>query len=259
MRAAAASTLRTVARATANVSWPAIAIPARAGRIPAATLVALLVLVGAYYGWLRDSSLVAVEKVEVSGLATKDAPRIREALVDAGRGMTTLHLRPEMLERVVEAYPAVSSIAATPDFPHGLSIAVVEQAPAAVLSGGGGKEVAVAADGTLLEGVRKAGRLPTVPVDPTAVGQVVRDPATLRAVTVAAATPKALAGRIASVAERPEEGAVVVRLNGGPDLIFGDSDRVEAKWAAAAAALADDASVGARYIDLRLPDRLAIS
>ena len=257
MRAVVASTLRSVARATANVSWPQVAIPARARWIALIASVALAMLVGAYYGWFRDSSLVAVEDVKVSGLATKDAASVREALVDAGRGMTTLHVRPEMLERAVEPYPAVSSIAATPDFPHGLRIAVIEQEPAAVLVGGG-EEVAVAADGTLLEGLRKSRGLPTVPVDSTAVGQVVRDATTLRAVSVAAAAPGPLAGRIASVAERAEEGAVVARLDGGPDLIFGDADRVAAKWAAAAAALADDASVGADYIDLRLPDRLAI-
>ncbi len=43
MRAVAASTIRSVARATANVSWPEIAIPARA-RWVAAIIAGALVL-----------------------------------------------------------------------------------------------------------------------------------------------------------------------------------------------------------------------
>ncbi len=193
---------------------------------------------------------MAVEKVEVAGLETKDARRVREALVDAGRGMSTLHVRPEVLERAVEPYPAISSVTATPDFPHGLRIEVVEQPPAAVLATGD-EEVAVAADGTLLEGIGTGSGLPTVPVESGTPGQVVQDPATLGAVSVAAGAPEPLARRIDSVAERAEEDGIVVRLASGPDLIFGSDERVEAKWAAAAAALADDSAAGARYIDLR--------
>lgn len=258
MRAIAASTLRSVARATANVPWPQIKIPARARWVAAAAAGALVLVAAGYYGWLRDSSLVAVEQVEVAGLATKDARRIREALVDAGRGMSTLHVRPELLERAVEPYPAVSSVEATTDFPHGLRIEVVEQPPAAVLSAGD-EDVAVAADGTLLEGIGTGSEaLPSVPVESVAAGQVVHDAATLGAVSVAAAAPGPLARRIDFVAERAEESGIVVRLSSGPDLIFGNAERAEAKWAAAAAALADESSAGARYIDLRLPDRLAI-
>ena len=47
----------------------------------------------AYFGWLRDSSLVAVRDVEVEGVSRADHGRIAAALTDAARGMTTLHVQ----------------------------------------------------------------------------------------------------------------------------------------------------------------------
>ena len=44
-------------------------------------------------------------------------------------------------------------------------------------------------------------------------------------------------------------------LKAGPELYFGDADRVTAKWAAAARVLADASSKGATYVDVRLPER----
>jgi len=236
----------------------ALAISPRAGRIALAVLATVVLATAVYLLWLRDSSLVAIEKVSVSGLSTKDAPRIREALTDAGRDMTTLHVRPEALERAVAAYPAITAVTAAPDFPHRLEVRVVERPPVAILSVPGEKEIPVAADGTLLEGMRPPARLPLVPLDSPAVGEAVRDDGALQAVRVAAAAPEPLAGRIEAVEPRPEEEAVVARLRDGPELLFGRAERLDAKWAAATATLADDVSIGARYIDLRLPERPAV-
>jgi hypothetical protein len=46
-------------------------------------------------------------------------------------------------------------------------------------------------------------------------------------------------------------------LRRGPALYFGDTARLRAKWAAAAAVLADPGARGARYVDLHLPERPA--
>jgi len=46
-----------------------------------------------------------------------------------------------------------------------------------------------------------------------------------------------------------------VHLRNGPRLIFGNDSRPFAKWAAAAAVLADPSSKGATYVDVRLPGR----
>ena len=81
----------------------------------------VLVLIAAgYHFWLRDSSLVAVDRVEVTGLTTKDAARVRAALASAAHTMTTLHVRHDVLEQAIAAYPVVKALDVRPDFPHGL-------------------------------------------------------------------------------------------------------------------------------------------
>src|SRR5204862_3790292 len=47
----------------------------------------------AYFGWFRDSSLVAVRDVKVDGVTGSDRARIVGALTDAAKGMTTLHVQ----------------------------------------------------------------------------------------------------------------------------------------------------------------------
>jgi hypothetical protein len=54
-----------------------------------------------------------------------------------------------------------------------------------------------------------------------------------------------------------EDRGLVVEMNEGPELIFGDATRVRDKWDAAARVLADPAAEGAAYVDVRLPDRPA--
>ena len=217
---------------------------------------AVLLLLGAgYQFWLRDSSLVAVEKVTVTGLSTSDSERVRLALTTAGRSMTTLHVDYEALERAVAGYPAVRELEVTTDFPHGLQIHVVEHVPAAVAVGVGGR-VAVAGDGTILQGVTADKRLPTVEVEGAVGLERLRDATALASAAIAGAAPAALRGRIAEVGEDGRLGQVA-QLRNGPEVIFGDVTRLPAKWAAASRVLADLEASGASYVDVRIPGRPA--
>ena len=56
------------------------------------------------------------------------------------------------------------------------------------------------------------------------------------------------------MSEGPEKG-IVVELENGPEVIFGDADLAAEKWTAAVRVLADSDAAGATYIDVRLPDR----
>jgi cell division protein FtsQ len=217
---------------------------------------ALCLLVAAIYQlWFRDSWLVAVDRVTVSGLTTDDAPRVRAALTAAAGSMTTLHLDRDKLERAVEAYPVVRGIELSPDFPHTVRIRVIEHHPAAIAVTDGGR-VAVAGDGTVLRDLPVEGRLPTIRADGTIRGERLEDPAALTAARVAGAAPAPLRRRLETVRVRKEEGLVIV-LRDGPELIFGDATRIRAKWTAAARVLADKAAAGASYVDVRLPGRPA--
>ena len=73
---------------------------------------------------------------------------------------------------------------------------------------------------------------------------------------MAGAAPTSLRSRIEAITARKDDG-VVVELHEGPELIFGDGRRAEAKWIAATRVLADPDAEGATYIDVRLPGRPA--
>jgi cell division protein FtsQ len=221
-------------------------------RLVLAALVALL-LGGLYHLWLRDSSLVAVSDVEVTGLTTKDGPRIQAMLESVAEDMTTLHVRTDELEEAVSTFPVVGSIHVEPDFPHGLRIEVTER-PAAGLVSVDGVPMPVAADGTILRGLRPPEGLPVLPMEKPAAESQVTDPRTLRALLVAGAAPAGFPQRIERLSENAEQG-VVVELEEGPEIIFGDADFVDEKWIAAVRVLADTDAAGASYIDVRLPER----
>jgi cell division protein FtsQ len=216
---------------------------------------ALLVLGAGYQFWLRDSSLVAVEKVTITGLTTSDSERVRLALSTAGRSMTTLHVDHEALERAVAGYPVVRELEVTTDFPHGLRIHVVEHVPVAIAVGDGGR-VAVAGDGTILQGLTAEKRLPTVEIDGAVGLEQLRDATALASAAIAGAAPAPLRGRIAEIGEDGRLGQVA-QLRDGPEVIFGDATRIRAKWAAASRVLADLEASGASYVDVRIPGRPA--
>lgn len=236
------------------------AAPAASGatriRVPRRLLGALLlVLVAASaWLWLRDSRLVAVERVEVTGLSSSQAAGVERALRRAATDMTTLHVREEALATAVEPYESVEAVRADADFPHTLRIAVTEKRMVAVVSVGGA-ETAVGADGRLLRGVEPPEPLPEVDGGRVVASDRLDDAGALGAVAVLAKAPPELHPRVER-ARRGDRG-LVLEMREGPDLIFGDRHRVRAKWAAAARVLAEPSAVGAVYLDLRLPERVA--
>ena len=227
------------------------ALPARLRRWLLIVLAVGLVLAAGYQFWLRDSTLVAVEDVSVTGLTTKDAPRVRIALASAAHSMTTLHVQEEELRSAIEAYPVVRAIEVRTDFPHGLAIHVIEHRPAAMVDG-----LPVAGDGTILRGLPVEGKLPTIDTRGNLHGNRLNDAAALHAARVAGGAPAALRPRLERIEMRSGDG-IVVEVRDGPELIFGDATQVRAKWLAATRVLADPEAAGATYIDVRLPGRPA--
>jgi cell division protein FtsQ len=201
--------------------------------------------------WLRDSSLVAVERVTVTGASGPDAPRVRRALERVGLDMTTLHVRDGALRSAVEPFAAVEGVTTSTDFPDVLRIEVHERTPVAALVTRSSR-VAVAADGTLLRSTRSSG-LPEIAAKAAPAGDRARGPAVKRAIEVLAAASTALRSRVQRI--QVGEQGVTLPLRDGPDVYFGSSRRLRAKWAALAVVLADRSSRGATYVDVRLPER----
>jgi cell division protein FtsQ len=219
-----------------------------------AALIALLALAAGGWVWLRNSSLVGVQRVTVVGLSGRDAAQIRAALVSAARNMTTLNVKTAALRTAVAPFPVVKQIHVATDFPHRMRIDVVEQVPVALISAGG-QQVAVSADGTLLKGASVPGSLPTIPLAVSPGGTHVTG-ATLSIVHLLAAAPYQLLAKVAAASQSGALG-LEAQMRNGPKVYFGDPSDLAAKWSAAAAVLADPGAAGADYIDVTVPSRPA--
>lgn len=124
-------------------------------RILAGVLVAACALAGGWL-WVRDSKLVAVRDVFVTGLDSAEGPQIRSALRNAALDMTTLHVREDALRAAVAQYPSIKGFDVKADFPRKLTIVVHERAAVAAIQSGGGT-VAASRDGLVLRGMRARG------------------------------------------------------------------------------------------------------
>ena len=209
---------------------------ARLSRPSLRTLLAVALSVAGLAGgwmWLRDSQLVAVDEVVVSGASGPQAEQIRAAVRAA-----------------VATYPIVRDLRVQRDLPHGLRITVLQHVPVAAVQAAG-RRTPVAADRTVLRGAAADG-LPVV-VARTAPGDGRLDPRTARAVALLAVAPAALRARVERVAAGSRGWTATVR--DGPMLVFGVAERLRAKWIAVARVLADRSSAGATYVDVRLPER----
>ncbi len=223
---------------------------------PRALLVLLVVIAGLVGGWLwvRDSSLVAVQRVRVSGASGPDAAQIRSALVAAARNMTTLDVQMSQLQTAVGPYPVVKRLQVQTQFPHGMRIQVVEQVPVAIVVAGG-RRTAVSGDGTLLHDVGPTSSLPTISLGLPPGGTHLTGYALTEARLLAAA-PYQLLAKVSQVSDGAAHG-LVAQLRNGPNLYFGDSRQLGLKWTAVTDVLADPGSAAAVYIDVTDPSRPA--
>ena len=222
-----------------------------------ALIVALVAGVGAiaYFAWFRDSSLVAVDNVKVEGVQSSDRGKIVGALTHAARQMTTLHVQTDRLESAVRGLPTVASVSADASFPHGLTIHVVEREPVLTATDGD-QTVPVAADGSVLPGIKAPGSIPELQVDSLPASGRLTGTALPEALMIGA-TPAELRPLIDKTTVTRDYG-VVVTLRGGIQLRFGTGGNREGKWAAAAAVLADPALTSLTYVDVRVPQRPAV-
>lgn len=133
---------------------------------------------------------------------------------------------------------------------------LVSSTPAATI-GSDEDAVAVAADGRVLEWLPppEEGALPMLPLTTVPEGHRLRGPA-LEQVRVLGATPPELFPYVAG--SRYGEGGVVVVLDPGIELRFGDASQAARKWRAAAAVLANPSVTTADYVNVEVPSHPAV-
>jgi cell division protein FtsQ len=248
---------RTTARRS-PLAWFRDQISGVSWRYRLATLVVLAITAAAgYFLWLRDSSLVAIDNVDVVGVTSGDRGEIIGQLTDASESMTTLHVDRAELDSIAAQFPTVASINIDPNFPHGMRIEVTERPPTMVVKVGD-QQTPVAADGTLLTGVEVAedDHLPVLEIGDPPQGAKLQGVELDQALVVGAA-PAELRPLIEQIGFSKELG-VEVNLRGGIPVRFGTGSGATEKWSAVAAVLADPKLTTLSYIDVRVPDRPAV-
>jgi cell division protein FtsQ len=219
-------------------------------------ILALIVvaLLAGLWMWVKDSALVSVDKVTVTGLSGATSKAIDNAVTGAAQSMTTLDFDPAVVKAAVAPYPIVKSVEVRTHFPHGVDVIVHQHVPVATILLAG-RDVPVAADGTLLQGTVAKG-LPSLAADQVPTGTRVTQSSVLAEIRVLAGADAGERARVKSLSIGAH--GVELRLHGTvPVLYFGDGRQAADQWVALKRVLADPASQGATYIDLRVASRPA--
>ena len=224
------------------------------GRATAITLAVVAVAVGVYL-IARETSVFAVETIDVRGAPAEVARQVRAALADF-KGSSLMTLDGAGVERRVASLPVVARARYDRDFPHTLRIFVKPERPVAVVRRGPDSWL-VSARARVISSLR-LGEESTLPriwipgkVSVSPGGTLGGDPAR----AVAAAAPLAhslLNGRVAVVRVTPHE--VMLRLRSGLELRLGDEQNLPLKLAIGAR-IATSAHQLRGYVDLTVPDR----
>jgi len=236
--------------------------PLRSGSVPAkliAWTAALIAVLGLSYLAARETSLFAVDAVEVHGAPPLVERRVREAAAEFV-GKSLVGLDGEELRRRLEGLPSVRSFRYDRAFPHTLRIDVVPEKPAAVLRRGADSWL-VSDRGRVIRAVERGaleryGRIWVAGAAPIVPGTVLTDETTTAALSALTLLPRNFPVRILSA--RAEDGSLSLRLAGGTELRLGDEGSLALKLAVAARILrtlpVEERSALA-YLDVSLPER----
>jgi cell division protein FtsQ len=212
----------------------------------------LVILAAIFLFWVRESSLFSVDKVEITGVTVNQAAVIGALQAEAGK-MTTLHVRDEALRDAVSRFPTVGAIKVDANPPHDLKIEVIERKPVA-LAVSDGEKIPVSEEGYLLRGMPASSDLAQMELSQKVSGDRLLG-ADVDQATLLGALPADFREGVEGSRIDTEAGGVVVDLKNGIELRMGDGSDPAAKWAAAAAVLAEPDLGSPSYIDVSVPSR----
>ena len=228
-------------------SWRAIAVSA-----------ATLVVAGGLYVAARETPLFSIDRIDVQGVPSGQAARIRAALEPLS-GSSLVSFDTTDGDRRLASVPFVASASYDRDFPHTLVVNVVPEVPVALLRRGPDAWI-VSDSGRVLRKVTER-PLPSLPriwlaanADPL-VGAVLADESAATVQALAAIQGVRLPVPIRSA--RLADGELSMTLASGVDLLLGSPSRLPLKLAVAAKIIqvAPDAS----YVDVSVPERAVAS
>jgi cell division septal protein FtsQ len=227
--------------------------PSRLGALIAIVLIALIA--AASWFLLRDSSLVQVREVKVVGLSGYYDKNARRAVIEEAQRMTTMNFDANRIEEAAGQFVSVAGVTAKTDFPHGVVLTIDVRRPVLVAKING-RTVTLSQNGEIMTAAQSTSTLPRIEAAGTIDGNRVTGGRALGAAKLLGAAPDVLLRKVDEI--RWGKLGLMVTLNNGPVLYFGDSSDVDQKWRDAAAVLASPQAHGAAYLDLRSPGRPAI-
>ncbi len=220
----------------------------------AALLVLAAVIAGSFL-LVRNSSLVAVEKVKIVGLAGYYDKDARAAVTAEAMDMTTWNFDASRIEEAASQFVDVAGVEVDTDFPHAATIRIEVRRPV-LIARIGGRTVTLSQTGEVINPTHAVAGLPKIDAPGVIHGDRVTSGKAFQAVTVLGAAPDVLLRKVEAV--RWGKMGIVVKVKNGPELYFGDSSDARLKWRDAASVLASENSRGASYLDLRVPGRPAV-
>ena len=232
-------------------AWLARLVPTRHSL--AIGLAILGVAIGGYL-IARQTSLFAIDTIEVHGGSATVARQVREALAPiVGKPLVGLD-GSSVLERV-ESLPTVVSATYDRDFPHTLRVTVVPERPAAVLRRGADSWL-VSTRGRVMERLasRAVPHLPRIWI--SSHTHVLTGGQVSGAGTATVARAAGFAGAFASriVSATYTHGTLVFRLRSGLELLLGDPRDVKLKLAVAQRVL-PVLPADSTFLDVSIPGR----
>ncbi|HZT84834.1 MAG TPA: FtsQ-type POTRA domain-containing protein [Gaiellaceae bacterium] len=213
----------------------------------------LTVALGGYLA-ARETSLFAIQRIEVEGASPQVAAQVRRSLAFVV-GRPLVGLDGTAVLRKVDALPTVVRASYDRAFPHTLRILVVAERPAAVLRSGTGGWL-VSARGRVVERLPASAlpRLPRIWIPTRTRIRVGAELGTTGAAVAARAVglAGAFAARVASASYTKD--GLVFRLRSGFQLLLGDGSDVKLKVAVAERVLTM-LPYGATFLDVSIPGR----
>lgn len=222
-----------------------------------AALVAVLAGAALYVG-ARETSVFAIDRIEVQGVSPGVAARVRVALEPLA-GSSLVSFDETDGNRHLSSVPMVASVTYDRDFPHTLRVTVVAEVPIGLLRRGHDAWV-VSDSARVLRRVtpRPLPDLPTIWLPANAdplVGAVLADEsaATVRVLSDMREVRLPVPIRSVQVVDREAS----ITLASGVEIVLGNPSRLPLKLAVAARIL--PLAPDARYIDVSVPERAVVT
>lgn len=221
---------------------------------------AVILVAAALYAVARESSIFALQRIEVEGAPPELVAQVQTAL-RSYRGRSLVIVDGAMAEQNVDGLAAVRRSVVNRAFPHTLRVTVVPEVPAAVLRRGADSWL-VSARGRVIGAVELGGRplLPRIWLPPQTdieIGALLADePGGLAARSLAAFVGSSFSQRVSFV--RALDGQITLGLRGGLEVRLGAPVDLGLKIAIAhhlLPALALPGNGGPDYLDVAVPER----